>query len=45
LMSQAMADMVIREAMNTKIASNSSNGAVYSPKSGITDGTRSHPAE
>jgi Peptidase family M28/PA domain len=45
LMSKAMADMVIREAMNTKIASNSSNGAVYSPKSGITDGTRQHPSE
>jgi hypothetical protein len=45
LMSHAMADMVIREASNTKIASNSSNGAIYSPKSGIDDGTRGHPSE
>ena len=45
LMSKAMADMVVRQAFNTKIASNSSNTAVYPPKSGITSNTRSHPAE
>jgi hypothetical protein len=45
LMSKAMADMVVRMAFNTKIASNSSNPAVYNPKSGMGSGTRTHPAE
>jgi hypothetical protein len=45
LMSKAMADMVVRQAFNTKIASNSSNTAVYNPKSGIASDTRSHPAK
>jgi hypothetical protein len=45
LMSKAMADMVIRQAFNTKIASNSSNGAVFNPKSAIGSDTRGHPAE
>jgi hypothetical protein len=45
LTSKAMADMVVRQAFNTKIASNSSNPAVYSPKSGIASDTRGHPAE
>jgi hypothetical protein len=45
LMSKAMADMVARQAFNTKIASNSSNTAVYPPKSGIASDTRGHPAK
>jgi hypothetical protein len=45
LMSKAMADMVVRQAFNTKIASNSSNTAVYNPKSGIDSDTRAHPAK
>jgi hypothetical protein len=44
LMSQAMADMVVRQAFNTKIASNSSNTAVYNPNTAIGSGTRDHPA-
>jgi Zn-dependent M28 family amino/carboxypeptidase len=45
LMSKAMADMVVRQAFNTKIASSSSNTAVYPPKSGIVSDTRGHPAK
>jgi peptidase M28-like protein/PA domain-containing protein len=45
LMSQAMADMVIRQAFNTKITSNSSNTAIYNPKSGFDSGTRDHPSK
>jgi len=45
LMSKAMADMVVRQAFNTKIASNSNNTAVYPPKSGIVSDTRHHPTE
>jgi Peptidase family M28/PA domain len=45
LMSKAMADMVVRQAFNTKIASNSSNTAVYKPKTGIVSDTRGHPAK
>jgi hypothetical protein len=37
--------MVVRQAFNTKIASNSSNTAVYNPKSGIDSDTRAHPAK
>jgi hypothetical protein len=37
--------MVVRQAFNTKIASNSNNTAVYPPKSGIVSDTRPHPAE
>jgi hypothetical protein len=44
-MSKAMADMVVRQAFNTKIASNSSNTAVYKPKTGIVSDTRGHPAK
>jgi hypothetical protein len=43
-MSKAMADMVVRMAFDTKIASNSSNTAVYKPKTGIASDTRDHPA-
>ncbi|MEA2495309.1 MAG: hypothetical protein QOJ29_3220 [Thermoleophilaceae bacterium] len=45
LMSKAMADMVVRQAFNTKIASNSSNTAVYRPKTAIASDTRGHPAK
>jgi hypothetical protein len=43
LMSKAMADMVVRQAFNVKLASNSSNPAVYKPKTAIGSDTRGHP--
>jgi hypothetical protein len=45
LMSKAMADMVVRMAFDNKIASNSSNTAVYKPKTAIASDTRTHPAK